>query len=283
LIILGVDPANPIFFFFSLAVSPVTALTRRFPGGIFFELLTLITAVVIINAVISRALGLLEEKALKRVTSVKDFKYQSLYIKSFRSVAHQLYHSMKSGGHRSVLFTSALPGEGVSTVLANIAEYLAISSDKKVLIIDANSEDPNIHRLFRLDNARGLADVLSMNASLQETVQKARDNLFVLCAGAASREALEATDPGRFSKIIEEAEKTYDMVFIDCPNLKDHKDSVSLCSHVSAVALIVSEGMARREVLKACLSGLAQKQARFIGVILNNRTFAIPGAIYERA
>ncbi|MDD5775402.1 MAG: polysaccharide biosynthesis tyrosine autokinase, partial [Candidatus Omnitrophica bacterium] len=283
LTIMGVDPANPIFMVISIVSVPVASLTDRVPLGHLIVPVILVVGIIIANKYISQLLDQLEKQASKSSTKLKDFRKMSDYIQAFRNLTHQLYLSLKGNEHTSVLFTSSLAQEGVSTVLANLARYLAVSSGKKVLVIDANTRDPNMHKLFRLNNAKGLADVLEANASLDDAVQKAQEGLFVLCSGAQTQSAFDLPDTMMFSKLIEEAEKKYEIVLIDCPSLKDYKDSVSLSAYVSGVVLVVSEGMARREVLKAALSGLEQKKAHFIGVILNNRTFAIPNMIYKRA
>ncbi|HQJ16037.1 MAG TPA: hypothetical protein PLJ26_06095, partial [Candidatus Omnitrophota bacterium] len=281
LIMLGVDSANPIFVSTSVVASPVASLTGRVPFGRLLAPMALFTAIVIATAIASNLIARLEKRAFKSGTRIKDFTRNSSYIRAYRSLAQMICLPHKSGEHRSVLFVSALPREGVSTVVANLAGYLA-SSGQKVLVIDGNRRDPGMHRLFRLDNAQGLSDVLSGNVGLQDAVQKAGDGLFVLCAGASCGSP-DLPDPAPFSKLIEEAKQKYQMVLIDSPNLKDHSDAVSLCPYVSGVVLVVSEGKPRREVLRASLAGLEQKKAVFFGVILNNRTFAIPSAIYERA
>jgi len=85
-----------------------------------------------------------------------------------------------------------------------------------------------------------------------------------------------------FLELLKTAKERYEIVLIDGANLKDSKDAVALCSYADGVALVVNEGKTRRQVVKAAIAPLEQKKANILGVILNNRTFAIPKAIYER-
>jgi len=280
--VLGVDRGNPVAAFVIAVLAPLLALAR---GVAYGQLVVPAGAIVVIaaaNYFISRLLERLKKQALKSSTALKDFKKQNHYIRAFQNLSQQIYFSMKGNEHTSVLATSALSQEGTSTVLSNLARYLA-SSGKKVLLIDANARRPMIHKLFRLTNALGLTDVLEDKAVLSDAVQEAGDKLFVLTAGKTGHAGLNFPDTERFSSLIEQAEKKYEIVLIDCPNLKDFKDTPALSAYVSGIILIVSEGKARKEVLKASLEALQKKQARFIGAVLNNRTFAIPGVIYERA
>ena len=90
--------------------------------------------------------------------------------------------------------------------------------------------------------------------------------------------------------LIDHAKEKYDVVFLDCTNLRESKDAIVLSSHVDSVAFMVNEGRTRRQTAqKAVLSFPRKRESTageakpfFLGAILGNRTFAIPKAIYER-
>ncbi|HQQ06733.1 MAG TPA: hypothetical protein PLP56_07135 [Candidatus Omnitrophota bacterium] len=283
LILMNVDQTNPVFVIVSAGAYPAMLISGHVPGGLIVASFIMISLIAVVTLLVSQALGLLEKQAFKHRTALKDLNKTGMYVKAFKNIAQQIWTAVKGSERRSLLFTSALPQEGVSTVVSNLGRYLAASSGKKVLIIDANTSAPDIHKLFRLDNKTGLADVLGSDVSLQDAVRPVQEGLFVLTAGQAPRVSLELADSAPFSKLMEQAEKKYDIVLVDCANLKDHNDCASYASTAGGIILVVSEGKARREVIKASLAGLEQKKAKFIGALLNNRTFAIPSAIYERA
>ncbi len=65
-------------------------------------------------------------------------------------------------------------------------------------------------------------------------------------------------------------------------NLRGFKDACVLCPHLDGIALVVNEGKPRHHTITGLIAPLKHKKANLIGVILNNRTFAIPRIIYDR-
>jgi Mrp family chromosome partitioning ATPase len=82
--------------------------------------------------------------------------------------------------------------------------------------------------------------------------------------------------------LIKQVAAKYDAVLIDCANLMESKDVLSLIAHTDGVVLLVNETKTRKQVAKSAIAPLEQKKARIVGAILGNRTFAIPRVIYER-
>ena len=84
------------------------------------------------------------------------------------------------------------------------------------------------------------------------------------------------------AEVMKEARKRYDIILIDSANLKDYQDAAITAPHTDGVILVVDEGRTRKQAARAALKPLENKQANMLGTILNNRTYAIPKAIYER-
>jgi Mrp family chromosome partitioning ATPase len=82
--------------------------------------------------------------------------------------------------------------------------------------------------------------------------------------------------------IVKRAKEEYDVVLIDCADLRSFRDPVVVSSYVDGVVIVVNEGKTRRHVVKTAIAPLIEKKVSILGVILNNRTFAIPRMIYER-
>lgn len=201
---------------------------------------------------------------------------------SYQGLSEQIYLLMRDRNLKSLLITAALPQEGVTTIITNVARYISKKAGLKVLIIDANFRDPSIHTVFNTTNNKGLADVIMDKLSFGEVVADLSSNLSVLTTGKTELNPITILESNRMIDIVKGLKENYDLVLIDCPNLREYKDAamLSLCS--DAVAVVVNEGKARRQVVKAVILPLEQKKANLIGVILNNRTFPIPETIYKR-
>lgn len=200
---------------------------------------------------------------------------------SYESIADQLCFELRDRNLRSLMITAALPKEGVTTTIANLAKSVANKCRPKVLIIDANLRRPAIHEFFKIANNDGLVGVLEGRLPLEKAVHNTIDNLSILTAGKADISPATLLESHSMAELVKAAKEKYDVVFLDCANLREAKDAIALSSYVDSIAFIVSEGRTRRQVAQAAVLSL-QGKAIFLGAILNNRTFVIPKAIYDR-
>lgn len=199
----------------------------------------------------------------------------------YHDLADQIYLLMKDNRLKTLLVAAAAEKEGVTTTIVNLGNYLAKVANHKVLIIDANLRNPSVHKFFKLPD-EGLSEVLEEKLSFEKAVKEAGPNLNVLPAGKTTLNPLALLGSHKIQEVIKSAKEKYAVVLIDCPGLNDFKDGLLVSSWADAVALVVNEGRTRRQVVKAAIEPLIEKKANIIGVILNNRTFSIPKAIYDR-
>jgi len=180
-----------------------------------------------------------------------------------------------------LLLTAAVKSEGATTALANLARQLSQGSKRRVLVIDANLRDANVHKLFRLPKSPGLSEVLDGSADLSEAIRLVEGSLMALPAGQAVPNPMMLLDSRTMAAVMQDIGREFDFVLVDGANLKEFKDSAILSTHVDGVALVVREGYARRQVIQSALSGLDQARQKLLGIILNGRTYVIPKIIYD--
>ena len=185
---------------------------------------------------------------------------------------------------KTILFTGAEAGEGVSTVISNLGYYLAENFGLRVLIIDANFISPSQEKIFKSKSevSKGLADLLISNTKLSSAIQEITSNLSVLLPGKANGNLSKYLDSDQMKKVIDEAKDLYDLILIDVADLKRHKDAVIISSYVDGTIIVVSESRSRRHVLDIAFAPLKEQKVNMIGAILNNRSFSIPSFIYNR-
>jgi capsular exopolysaccharide synthesis family protein len=209
-------------------------------------------------------------------------KMKKLKKESLRKLSDRLYLLMKDKGLKSLLVTSALPREGASTITANLARHLSEKQGRKVLIIDANLRNPSLHKAFKVPENSGLAEVLEGKASFEQAVQDTGPNLDLLTAGKTKLNLVSLLGSSMMEEVMRMAKGKYELIFVDGANLKDSEDSAVVSPHLDGACLVINEGKTRRQVIKSVLGPLEQKKANIIGVILNNRRFAVPGFVYKR-
>jgi capsular exopolysaccharide synthesis family protein len=184
---------------------------------------------------------------------------------------------------RVLAVTGSHPGEGVSTVAANLAAVLARAGDGKVLLIDANLGHPSVHRIFRQKLAPGLIDVLKDGQTGEEAIIPSPvQNLDILSAGTANGDPSGIFSSGRLPSFLDSAKKDYRFVVIDLPTVNQASWAVRLASLCDGVALVVEAERSRREVAQRVKEQLLNSRAKVLGIVINKRRFRIPGWLYHR-
>lgn len=120
---------------------------------------------------------------------------KSLNSEQYRTIRTNIEFSSVDRQMKSVMITSACPGEGKSTTVANLAVVFA-QQGKKVLLIDADLRKPTVHTTFQLENMTGLTSVLLKKYSLKQAVQTSKEqNLDVLTSGPIPPNPAEPLPP----------------------------------------------------------------------------------------
>ncbi len=180
-----------------------------------------------------------------------------------------------------VAFTSALPKEGVSTILYHLSQVIA--REKRTLVVDFNILNPRLHKLFQVDNIKGLSDVLQGRKRIEECVSETNmPDLELLPCGPTGASTFQILGSGVIRRILSDLRASYEMVLVDCPCLRNFPDTAVLGSLCDGVVLVVRSGKTKREVIQYSQELLEKAGARELGVVLNRVRFHIPELIYRR-
>ena len=190
---------------------------------------------------------------------------------SFRRMRANLLFPVREVDWRSLAVVSTLPGEGRSTVLANLAVMIA-QSGKRALLVDSDLRRPAHHVAFALDGRVGLVDLLRGEAKPEEVVLgTATANLFVLPCGACPANPSELLSSDAMSDIAKWAVDSYDVVLYDTPSLSVVSDGLVVASLSDAVLFVVQEGQTGWFQARQCLEELRRTGAPVVGAVLNAR------------
>ena len=205
----------------------------------------------------------------------------SRYTQSLQDLSDQIYLLMNDKKIKTILISDAEGNEETINVLINIAAYLAGNPGQKVLIIDADLRKSSISKILNIPNDKGLSNVLEKEVSFEDAVQGVGLNLNVLPSGNSMNNPAALLSSSVMPDIINKAKEVYGLIFINCADIKNYTDSVLLSSVVDGIILLVSEGKVRRQVISQALLPLQGNKSNLIGVVLNNRKYAIPELIYR--
>lgn len=169
---------------------------------------------------------------------------------------------------RSLIVTSAEPGEGKSTVSTSIARALA-DAGEPVIIIDADLRRPTIAKKFKIDSKVGLTQVLAGQVELSDAVRQFEDTqLFVLPAGRIPPNPSELLGSDKMRQLIVELASEF-TVIIDVPPVLPVTDATLLSTAVDGVVLVGTVGKTRKENLAEAAANLRKVNAQLLGVVIN--------------
>ncbi len=184
---------------------------------------------------------------------------------------------------RTVLFCGVEAEAGCASICARVAETLAGQADGPVCVVDANFRSPSLHQYFDVDNFKGLAEAILQSGPLQEfALQLPESGLWVIPSGfETSRHSFPLVQDGLRSRMTElHAAFKYVVVHSSCVAL--YTESILLSRWTDGVVLVVEANSTRRETARRVMEKLAVANVPVLGVVLNNRTFPIPEALYRR-
>jgi capsular exopolysaccharide synthesis family protein len=183
------------------------------------------------------------------------------------------FAALGTTGVKSILITSSNPGEGKTTTAINLATSIAREGASSVLLIDADLRRPNLHRLFHLDDHKGLTHLLLGTATLDEVASPTGiDGLRVIPAGIVPPDPPKLLRSERMREVVAELEESADLVFFDSPPLLAVTDPMIVASLVDGVLLIVESGRSRRDPVKLAVRMLERANPQFISTVLNKVT-----------
>lgn len=178
---------------------------------------------------------------------------------------------------KTIVVTSAGPGEGKSTTVVNLAVTFA-QQGSKVLLIDADLRKPRIHRIFHMDNTQGLTNLLSAHTDYNDYIRSTRiNNLEVLLCGAIPPNPSELLMSNAMKQFIEKVKEDYDIVLLDAPPAISVTDSAVISTYIDGTILVAASGEVDRETLIRAKDVLTKVKANIIGVVLNKIDTRVSG------
>lgn len=194
--------------------------------------------------------------------------------RSFRALRASIEFLSGRRAPGRILVTSAVAGEGKTTVALNLATSFA-QKGRSVLLIDAGLQSGALHGIFDLKQDHGLAELLASGrsdpASIEEFVTATRvPRLHVIPSGAPVAHAADLLDTGGMGQVLESLDGRFDHIVIDAESFGSLAEAGAMAPHVDAVLVVARPGRTRRADFMRLIRMLAVTGARVLGVVLNN-------------
>jgi capsular exopolysaccharide synthesis family protein len=188
-------------------------------------------------------------------------------LEAFRALRSSILFAPVEGTRpKALMVSSAMEGEGKSTIASNLAATLAFSG-AKTLLIDCNLNDGHLHELFGTTPDRGLMNVLQQQIPWNEAVVETNiDNLFLLPRG----EALAYPAEHYFGAFLKDIYQEFDYIIFDTAPILDDVDALSFAPIVDGVLFIIRFGQTSSAKATRALDSLQARQVNILGLICND-------------
>lgn len=192
------------------------------------------------------------------------------FTESYKSLRTNILFSLPKKGCRKIAITSALSGEGKSTVSAHLAVSFA-QMGASVLVIDCDLRCGLVHRLFDTKSNPGLANVLAGFSDINTAVQKTRvENLYLLPAGVVPPNPAELLAPERMDELLNELSKSFDYIILDTAPINVVSDALPLMGKIDGTILVVRQNYTDKDSLFKGIKNLEFASAKVLGIVFND-------------
>lgn len=177
---------------------------------------------------------------------------------------------LKKEGGKVLMVTSAVPGEGKTSVSSGLA--LAFSKQgKSVALIDCDLRNPSVLPRFKKDvgEQSGIFEYLCGQVKLPELFLPLEPNLCVVHAGKPVQNASEVLDSAAVRRLIEYAGEQFDVVILDTPPSYLLSDALSVAKVADSVLFVIKRNYARTHAVTEAVDRIAETKLPFLGCVLN--------------
>ena len=193
-----------------------------------------------------------------------------MVAESIRMMRTKIFYPDSGAPPRSILVTSAIPGEGKSFVCANLGVSIAQGIEKQALLVECDLRRPSLSKLLGLSNSKGLVDYLQSGTPLEQLIQQtSMPKLSVLPSGKPPKNPAELIDSKKMASLIEDLENQHPdrLIIFDSPPIQAASETDVLAKKVDKVILVIRWGYARREHAKQLVEMLGKD--KILGVVFN--------------
>ena len=167
-----------------------------------------------------------------------------------------------------ILVTSSVPEEGKSTVTANLAAAIA-QLGRNVLLIDGDLRRSSQHHLWKVDNSKGLKDILAEQLSPGSVIDRPMPKLDLITGGLVRTNPLALLDSQAMNDLVGRSRREYDLILIDAPPLPVTADVLTLSKLVDGIMFVTRPGVVEHESAELAQETLANTRQKVLGMVIN--------------
>jgi capsular exopolysaccharide synthesis family protein len=199
----------------------------------------------------------------------RETHWQSLFTESVDTTRTLLLHTARRDSLRVVLVTSAVSGEGKTSLSTHLATSLA-RANRRTLLLDCDLRKPAAHRLFDLPLAPGFSEVVRGEVGLAEAIQPTTvSGLWLLSAGQVDDRVLQALAQDDVPRLLELLKEQFEFIIVDSSPVLPVADSLLVAQNVDAVLFSILRDVSRIPMVYTAYQRLAALGVRMLGAVIS--------------
>ncbi len=203
---------------------------------------------------------------------VVQHKPKSPVAEAFRGLRTAIHFSSLKRDAKVVMITSSFPGEGKSTIAANLALTFA-QADNRVILVDCDLRRPSMNTIFEQPRSPGVTEVLAGDVPLADALHRTDvANISLLTAGTIPPNPAELLCSDSMRDLLARLRDSYDIVIIDAPPVIPVTDAPLLTAFTDMVVVVLESGRIPAKAAQRMKELLQSVQAPIAGFVLNDRT-----------
>jgi protein-tyrosine kinase len=217
----------------------------------------------------SRGRGIPDEETASVKRRIIQFDPYSPASEQFRAIRTRIELLNEGGACRVLAVTSALQGEGKTLTAINLALVMAMSLERRVVLVDCDLRKPKIHGTLGLAVEFGLTEVLRGDAPLERAlIEMPKEGLTVLPAGTLPSNPAELLGTQRLRETVAALRERFDYVILDTPAAIPVSDPEIICNLADGIIFVVRAGSTPREQVLRAMDNFSRD--RIVGIVLNS-------------
>ena len=216
--------------------------------------------------------------------NIMEHNVQEDYLESLRLIRTRILRRLDENKHQVIMVTSSVPGEGKTTIAANLAISMS-GKNKNVILIDCDLRNPSLQEIFRVEEDHpGIAEVLTRKANLSDAVITYEEyglGLMLLLGSPEAKADPQLLSSKNMGRLIEGLRKYADVIILDTPPSAMLVDAMLVSKYVDEAIYVIMCDYTKKNVVISGIQELSSAGVEIGGFILNGAEGGTAGYGYH--